>query len=112
VADGLPADVLRALRASGLAQAEIVRFVGPERTLRRRRAEGRLTPQQSDGAVRAARLMALAERTLGDRAAALDWLRAPKRRLGGRSPIAAGATETEARLIAGILISAELGLPA
>jgi putative toxin-antitoxin system antitoxin component (TIGR02293 family) len=112
VEDGFPAAVLAQLRAAGFRQDELARFVAPERTLKRRRAEGRLTPQESDGAVRAARLLALAERTLGGRAAALEWLRSPKRSLGGRSPIEAGATETGARRVAGVLVSAELGMTA
>ena len=53
-------------------------FITPQRTLSHRKARGEmLTPDESDRAVRAARLLALAETVFGDKARALHWLGRP-----------------------------------
>ncbi|MDD5036947.1 MAG: hypothetical protein PHE55_19650 [Methylococcaceae bacterium] len=56
-------------------------LVLPPRTLAHRRAKGQfLSPDESDRALRVARLVALAEGVFGDREKALCWLRKPQAR--------------------------------
>jgi putative toxin-antitoxin system antitoxin component (TIGR02293 family) len=46
-----------------------------------------LSIEETDRTLRVAKALALAERVFGDDAKALDWLRRPKERLKGRSPM-------------------------
>jgi putative toxin-antitoxin system antitoxin component (TIGR02293 family) len=59
----------------------------PERTLARRRREGRLSAAESDRLFRVGRVAALAEDILGGTAKAARWLRRPNRALGGKTPL-------------------------
>lgn len=56
------------------------------RTLHRRKAE-RLTAIESERVMRLARVAARAELVLGDREAALDWLKTPNRALDDATPL-------------------------
>lgn len=96
----LPVRTLRALAAHGVSDDEIYRLVIPRRTLAHRRAKRQpLTPEESDRAVRVARIMAHAEKVFGDPEKAGRWLRKPKPRFDGRTPIDMLATECGARLV-------------
>jgi putative toxin-antitoxin system antitoxin component (TIGR02293 family) len=88
----------------GLSEQEIERFVIPQRT-RRHRAETnqRLTVDESDRAVRRARVQTLAEEALGDNDKANLWLRRPLTELRGKSPLVIARTEAGARVIETIL---------
>jgi putative toxin-antitoxin system antitoxin component (TIGR02293 family) len=72
--------------------AEAVRI--PSRTLSRRKAEGKLQPDESE---RLFRLSVLFERAVnlfeGDKAAAMQWLRTPQPALGGERPLDFARTE-------------------
>lgn len=73
----------------------IVRLLGmTQRTLARRKREGRLAPAESDRLLAVARLFA---RSLdlfeGDLDSAIRWLHRPQPSLGGSAPIEAAATE-------------------
>jgi putative toxin-antitoxin system antitoxin component (TIGR02293 family) len=57
-----------------------------KRTLARRRGEERLTADESERLVRLVRVAARAEEVLGERDAALRWMRSPNRALGGAAP--------------------------
>ena len=59
----------------------------PAYRLVRRRRTRRLTPGESDRLVRAGRIVAMVEETLGDRRKAARWLRKPNRALGGVVPL-------------------------
>lgn len=66
----------------------------PARTLQRRRAEGRLHPDESDRLIRLSRIVGKAiELFEGDGDAALRWLRSPARALGGAAPLDLAKTE-------------------
>ena len=100
----LPLATLKGLSLAGLSEQEIERFVIPQRT-RRHRAEKNepLTVDESDRAVRLARIQSLAEETFGDSAKANRWLRKELAELGGETPLTVAQTEAGTRVIETIL---------
>lgn len=89
--------------------AELVSI--PPRTLMRRKAEGRLDPQESDRLVRAARVFA---RVLGffdgDARAARDWFQAPAPAFGGTPPMELARTDLGSREVEALLDRLEHGV--
>jgi putative toxin-antitoxin system antitoxin component (TIGR02293 family) len=102
---GFPPAVVEALmRASGLTLKELAGALDlSTRSLQRRRSSGRLARFESDRLYRLARIVALAEESLGDRSRALLWLKRANRALGGASPITAIDTELGARQVENVL---------
>lgn len=100
----LPLATLKGLSLAGLSEREIERFVIPQRT-RRHRAEKNepLTVEESDRAVRLARIQSLAEETFDDPAKANRWLRKELAELGGEAPLTVAQTEAGTRVIETIL---------
>ncbi len=100
----LPLASLKGLSSAGLSEQEIERLVIPQRT-RRHRAERNqpLTVEESDRAVRLARIQSLAEETFSDTAKANRWLRKQLTELGGETPLNVAQTEAGARVIETIL---------
>ena len=80
-------------------------------THRRARRDG-LSRDESDRAVRLARIVALGEQVFGDRRRAWHWLRAAKRQLKDRSPLQLTATEAGARLVEELLYRIDEGMDA
>jgi putative toxin-antitoxin system antitoxin component (TIGR02293 family) len=74
-----------------------------ERSLQRRKGEGRLSPAESDRIYRLARIVALAKQYLGEEALAHRWLKRPNRALGGKTPLEVLDTEPGARMVEGVL---------
>ncbi|MEP6699548.1 MAG: antitoxin Xre/MbcA/ParS toxin-binding domain-containing protein, partial [Verrucomicrobiota bacterium] len=66
-------------------------------TLLRRKALGRLTPDESDRVMRFARLVQHAADVFGDAARGRQWLKLPQRALGGAAPLDYAETELGAR---------------
>jgi len=92
VRDGLPFLALRHLfdefASTDLAVQEMYSLVGSLRTLQRKQAaRTRLTAAESDRVARVARVLALAEEAIGDKARARLWLTEPTAALGGRRPV-------------------------
>jgi putative toxin-antitoxin system antitoxin component (TIGR02293 family) len=109
----LPTASLEGLRRSGLTDEEIYALVIPRRTLTHRRARREaLSLEESDRAVRIARLAALTEQVFGDAARGWRWLRATKRQFLGRSPLQLMATEAGARLVEELLYRVDEGMAA
>jgi putative toxin-antitoxin system antitoxin component (TIGR02293 family) len=105
--------VIDALRQSGLSDEEVYLLVVPRRTLTHRRARGEaLSREESDRAVRVARVVALCEEVFGDRERGWRWLRASKRQFKGRTPLDLLATETGARLVEELLYRIDDGMAA
>jgi putative toxin-antitoxin system antitoxin component (TIGR02293 family) len=101
------------LTKHGLAEQEIYELVLPRRTLAHRRAKHQpLTREESDKAVRLARITALAEQVFGDEEKASRWLRQPKRRFGSRTPLDLLSTEAGARLVEEMLYQIDDGMVA
>ncbi len=99
-----PAVVDELMRASGLTLKELADALDlSPRSLQRRRRSGRLARYESDRLYRLARIVALADESLGGRDRAVRWLKRPNRALGGVAPIAAIDTEPGARQVENIL---------
>jgi putative toxin-antitoxin system antitoxin component (TIGR02293 family) len=108
---GLPIRVLNRLQQRGLSRNEIASVIIPPRTLKHRRSRHEpLSREESERAVRTARILARAQLVMGDQAAALNWLRAPLRRFQGRTPMEMLATETGGRLVEQLLIQIDEGM--
>ena len=80
------------------------------RTLGRRKKEGRLRTDESRRVLRIGLLFDRAVEVLGDREAARRWLKAPKKALGGESPLAFADTEPGAREVEDLLGRIEHGV--
>ncbi len=83
----------------------------PERTLARRKAKGKFTPEESERLLRLSTVFELAlELCEGDNAAALRWLTAPRKALGGNTPLAYARTEVGAREVENLIGRLEEGV--
>ncbi|WP_380875099.1 hypothetical protein ACFB49_03330 [Sphingomonas sp. DBB INV C78] len=109
---GLPAKAVRELVADpAVTLADVARIVAKRRTLERRLADDEaLTPEESDRFARFAELLELASDVLGGRAAAMDWLREPKDRFEGISPLDLLRTHSGAQLVENLLLQARHGM--
>ncbi|HYE34794.1 type II toxin-antitoxin system Xre/ParS family antitoxin [Methylocaldum sp.] len=104
--------VLDKLAEEGLTAKELA-MVLPPRTLSHRRAHQQsLSPDESDRALRMARLVALAETVFGNRDKALRWLRKPLKRLDHRTPMEILSTELGGRIVEEYLIQIDEGFAA
>jgi putative toxin-antitoxin system antitoxin component (TIGR02293 family) len=83
----------------------------PRRTLARRRASGRFTPDESDRLVRAARVYAKALHFFnGDADEATRWLNTVRRALGGVTPLEMARTEIGAQEVEDLIGRLEHGV--
>jgi putative toxin-antitoxin system antitoxin component (TIGR02293 family) len=105
IREGFPAPVVEQLmRASGLTLKELAESLDlSPRSLQRRRSGGRLARFESDRLYRLARIVALANQSLGKPDLVTRWLRRSNRALGGQAPIASIDTELGARQVESIL---------
>jgi len=111
VEEGLPTKVVNRLIERGLTRDEVFDVIIPLRTWKHRKSQRQpLSKEESERAVRAARILARAEAVMGDRQSALDWLRAPKERFEDRSPLQMLSTETGGRLVEQMLIQIDEGM--
>jgi putative toxin-antitoxin system antitoxin component (TIGR02293 family) len=110
---GLPAAALDDLLRAGLELSEIARVVGvSERTLHRKRergAAGSLDVAESDRTIRLARILAQADRYIGNHEKALRWLRTPNLALGDRVPLDLLATEPGVEMVRQSLVTIAYG---
>ena len=72
-------------------------------TLQRRKAAGRLSPDESDKVIRFSRLLTHATRVFGDTERARAWLKHPQVGLDGAIPLDYASTETGAREVENLL---------
>ena len=72
-------------------------------TLQRRKAAGRLSPDESDKVIRFSRLLRHATRVFGDVERGRAWLKHPQVGLGGAVPLDYASTETGAREVENLL---------
>jgi len=79
-------------------------------TLQRRRAERRLSPQESDRVLRFCRLLRHAVSVFGDLDRARQWLKFPQRGLGGAVPLDYASTEVGAREVENLLGRIDYGV--
>jgi putative toxin-antitoxin system antitoxin component (TIGR02293 family) len=106
-------EALASLSRHGYSDEEIWRFVVPRRTLARRQAANEpLTVEETDKALRLARIAVHAERIFGESAKAHRWLRKPKRALNGATPVDFLVSEAGARKIEEWLYRIDYGMVA
>ncbi|MBV8113477.1 MAG: DUF2384 domain-containing protein [Silvibacterium sp.] len=109
----LPLESLEALSSHGMSSEEIYSYILPRRTLVHRKTRREtLTHDESDRAMRVARITALAEEVFGDDAKAGRWLRKPKQRFEGRTPLELLRTDAGARLVEEMLLQLDYGFAA
>jgi len=107
----LPAAVIKSLVRGGLSDVEAYLLIVPRRTLAHRLAKHQaLSKEESDRAVRVTRITTMAERAFHDPEKAWRWLRKPKRRFEGKTPIEMLATEAGARLVEEMVLQFEHGI--
>jgi putative toxin-antitoxin system antitoxin component (TIGR02293 family) len=113
VEDRLPLTAISSLLEYGILEKEIYSLIIPRRTLQHRRArKEKLSREESDRAVRLARLVALTEKVFGDAQDGMHWLRSPKKRFQGRTPMAMMETEAGSRLVEEALYQIDEGMAA
>jgi len=90
---------------------EIYSLVVPKRTLARREQKKEpLTIEETDKALRLARIATYAEKVFGNKDKAARWLRKPKRLLEGETPVVYLASETGARIVEEMLTQIDNGI--
>lgn len=97
---------------SGLGVSTLASIIGiPERTLARRKASGKLSPEESE---RLVRISGIFEQTMtlfeNDLTAAVRWLTSPKKALDNQQPIQYARTELGAREVENLLGRLEYGV--
>jgi len=111
VEHGLPLDTLTLLRDRGLSATELAEVVISPRTLKHRKARNEhLSKEETDRAVRVARIVALAGEVFGNPDKALLWLRSADDRLANRTPLNMLQTESGGRLIESMLWQLDEGV--
>ena len=100
-------------RETGFPAATLAELIQvPVRTLHRRRAERRFSPEESDRLLRAARVAFLARRLFeGNMAEARLWLADPQPALQGATPLAFARTDVGAREVEALIGRLEHGVP-
>lgn len=109
---GLPMQELTDLReALDLPMERVAAKIGMSRaTFHRRQKTGVLSTDESDKAVRLARILGQAVRIFGGVGNARSWLQAPQRGLGGATPLDYLETEVGAREVENLLGRIEHGV--
>lgn len=97
---------------SGMSAQTLAEVIGiPERTLARRKAAGRLAPEESE---RLLRISSIFEKAVdlfeGEVASAVNWLSTPKRTLENQSPLQYARTEVGAREVENLIGRLEHGV--
>ncbi len=96
---------------SRFTSEEIGALVIPKRTLARRKAKHeKLTPEETDKALRLARISAEADRVFGDSGKSSRWLRKPNFALSGQTPIDLLRSETGALAVSELLGQIDHGI--
>ncbi|MBA3513884.1 MAG: DUF2384 domain-containing protein [Pyrinomonadaceae bacterium] len=104
--------LVRFQRNVALPMKEIADWVQiPQTTLNRRRAQGRLQPDESDRVLRASRVFGRAlELFEGDAGATRHWLASPQRALGGAIPMGLAKTDLGVREVEDLIERLEHGI--
>lgn len=113
IAKGLPWRTLqRFVRNTGLTAEQVAELIDiPKRTFARRKAQGRLTPGESDRLLRAARIYSRALTLYdGDAEAATEWFTGDILALGGVSPLEYARTEIGATEVDQLIGRIEWGM--
>lgn len=112
IKEGLPVTTFENLsKQMGVPEYRLVSTVNiDQRTLSRRKKEGRFKPDESERVVRVARLYERAVEVLGDPEAAQDWFQSPVKGLGNKTPLDYADTEPGAQEVEYLLSRIEDGV--
>jgi putative toxin-antitoxin system antitoxin component (TIGR02293 family) len=112
VEQGVPLSALEEFAAySGFSLKELIEVVIPPRTLKHRRQRREpLSVDESDRLSRVARIYELAARVYGDRDDGKEWLRGPKNRFDGKTPLAMLRTAAGEHAVQEFLIQIDEGM--
>lgn len=76
----------------------------------RERNRRKLSRGESDRQIRLARILVLAQATFGDTPSALQWMRGPKVRFAGKTPLQMMRTQAGSRLVEEMLLQIDEGM--
>ena len=109
---GLPIAELTALQSGLQVPLELLasKLAISRATLQRRKASGKLSPDESDKLLRFSRLLSQATEVFGDATKAREWLKLPQRGLGGAVPLEYAETEIGAREVENLLGRIDYGV--
>jgi len=109
--ESLSIDAIEDLRSEGLTFSEVHSLVLPARTLKHRKEKKQpLSIEETDRALRLAKVLALAEQAFANREKALGWLRRSNQRLNGRAPLDMLRSEVGGDLIRQMLYQIDEGI--
>lgn len=99
------------IKFTRISQAELATSLGiPERTLARRKREGKLNSEESAKLVRFARVVERAGEVFEDLSTAVDWLKSANASLGGAAPLSLLDTDIGAEAVMDTLGRIEHGV--
>jgi putative toxin-antitoxin system antitoxin component (TIGR02293 family) len=109
---GLPVSSLNKLcKNMGVPESRLATTVNiPQRTLTRRKLEGRLRPDESERVLRIARLFERAVDVMGSEQSAQQWFQSPVKGLRGKTPLEFADTEPGAQEVEAMLDRIEDGV--
>jgi putative toxin-antitoxin system antitoxin component (TIGR02293 family) len=109
---GLPVSSLNKLcKHMGVPESRLANTVNiPQRTITRRKAEGRFKPDESERVLRIARLFERAVEVVGGEQGAQQWFQSPVKGLGGKTPLEFADTEPGAQEVEAMLDRIEDGV--
>lgn len=108
---GLPTSFISNLIRHGISRQEAFSIIINPRTFKHRKSKKQpLSREESERAVRTVRVISRAQAVLGDQERALEWMRAPKKRFDGRTPMQMLATEPGGRLVDEMLVQIDEGM--
>jgi putative toxin-antitoxin system antitoxin component (TIGR02293 family) len=112
VKKGLPVSSLHKLgKHMGVPENRLAMAVNiAQRTLTRRKSEGRFRPDESERVLRIARLFERAIEVMGSEQGARQWFKSPVKGLGGKTPLEFADTEPGAQEVAAMLDRIEDGV--
>lgn len=100
VRKGFKNNVIYEIIKRGLTRREVEVLIIKKSTLAYRKSHNQpLSPEESEHALRVARIVAFAEETFANREKAVSWLRKPNRSLMNRKPLDLLDTEEGARIV-------------
>lgn len=106
----LPTSVVETMLGEGVVWAELEKALIPRRTFTHRIKNNEpLSVEESDRAVRMARILAQAESVFGDKSKAMHWLRHSMKKFDGNTPMQLMDTDAGSRLVEEALIQIEEG---
>lgn len=109
---GIPSSAVDSLtKFTAISQAELSAALGiSERTLARRKREGKMNSEESAKLVRLARVIERAEKVFDDFEAAIDWLKSANASLAGATPLSLLDTDIGAESVIDTLGRIEHGV--